>query len=374
MSSAKRDLDVLIAVSSDPRYDSRSSKYLSCLLDEGFKAKVIGASSDGTVDRDDTIIRVPMTYRGGKRFFLQFYQKIIPEVRRSAAKVVIAGDLFSLLPSILNKRKYSNGDLKPKLIYDSKELYEELPSLKTKGSSFMFWNLIEKASIKYVDQVLTVNKSISEILESKWKLPTTVIMNVPDVKQLPAIGKRPLDKVTLVFSGGMQSGRGLHNLVKLLTRLPEKYELKFIGDGALKPELEQLATSLNLSNRIHFIGRVKNTEVIEELSKATLGVYLMENSGLCHYLALPNKLFQFISAGLPVVVPKFPEMERVVNEFQIGAAIDPANIEAAASKVLELTRNQQEYRQLVENCWKAAKVLNWQVEKEKFLKVIRDLV
>jgi glycosyltransferase involved in cell wall biosynthesis len=374
MSSSKRDLDVLIVVSSDPRYDSRSSKYLNCLLNEGLKAKVIGISSDGTSDGSDSIIRFPISSRGGKKFFLQFYQRIIPEVRRSSAKIVIAGDLFSLLPAILNKRKFSSRDFKPKLVYDSKELYEELPSLKVKRSSFMLWNLVEKASIKYVDRVLTVNKSIADILSTKWNLPTAIVMNVPDITQPPPIGRRSLDKVTMVFSGGMQGGRGLHSLVKLLTLLPEKYELKFVGDGALRPELEQFARSMNLSHRTHFIGRVKNTEVIEELSKATIGIYLMENSGLCHYLALPNKLFQFISAGLPVIVPKFPEMERIVEEFNIGATIDPTNLEAAASKVQELTSSQETYDRLVENCRKAAGVLNWMVEKEKFLNVIRDLV
>ncbi len=374
MSSAERDLDVLIVVSSDPRYDSRSSKYLNCLLDEGFKVKVVGISSDGTSDGGNSMIRVPIKERAGKKFFLEFYRRIIPEVRRVKAEIVIAGDLFSLLPSILNKRKYSSQGLKPKLVYDSKELYKELPSLKSKRSSFMFWTFVEKASIKYVDHVLTVNKSIADILAAKWVLPTTVVMNVPDVTQSPASGTKSLDTVTLVFSGGMQGGRGLHNLVKLLTFLPEKYKLKFVGDGALRPELERLAASLNLSNRIHFIGRVKNSEVIEELSRGTLGIYLMENSGLCHYLALPNKLFQYISAGLPVIVPQFPEMERIVREFGIGAAIDPTNLEAAALCVIELTSNQQEFSRLVNNCGKAARILNWQVEKEKFLKVIRNLV
>jgi glycosyltransferase involved in cell wall biosynthesis len=374
-------LDVLIVASSDPRYDSRSSKYLSCLLEAGLNARVIGISSDGTSDESDSLTRIPVTRRAGKRFFLQFYQRIISEVRKSPAKVVIAGDLFSLPPSIINKRRFSRKglaqakkDFAVKLIYDSKELYEELPSLKLKRSSFLFWNFVERASIKYIDQVLTVNKSIADILESKWHLPTTVIMNVADVACVPAIGGRSLDKVMLVFSGGLQDGRGLHNLIRLLTLLPDRYELRFVGEGGLRTELENLAASLNLSSRVHFTGRVKNTEVIEELSKATLGIYLMENSGLCHYLALPNKLFQFISARLPVIVPTFPEMEKIVSQFEIGAAVDPANIDAVASKVLELTSSRENYLRLVENCEKAANVLNWKVEKEKFLEVIRRLV
>lgn len=376
MSSAERDpayagLDVLIVVSSDPIYDSRSSKYLSSLLEAGFSAKVIGVSSDGTTDRSDKLVRIPTTHRTGKKFFLQFYRRILPEMRKCSAKIIIAGDLFSLLPAVIQKRRNLKPNYSPRLIYDSKELYEELPSLKLKRSSYLFWDFVEKVSIRYVDQVITVNRSIADILEAKWHLPMTVIMNVPDFARQVPIGERSLDKVTLAFSGGLQSGRGLHNLIRLLTLLPDRYELRFVGDGSLRTELEKLAASLNLSSRVHFIGRVKNTEVIDELSKATIGIYLMENSGLCHYLALPNKLFQFINARLPVIVPTFPEMENIVSKFEIGATVDPTDIKAAASKVLELTSNQGNYNRFVKNCEKAARILNWQLEKEKFVELIR---
>jgi glycosyltransferase involved in cell wall biosynthesis len=376
MSSAEREpadagLDVLLVVSSDPLYDSRSSKYLSSLLEAGFRVKLVGISSDGTTAANDNLVRIPTTHRTGKRFFLQFYRRTFPEMRKFSPKIIIAGDLFSLLPALMNKRRNLRRNSSPRLIYDSKELYKELPSLKLKRSSYLFWDFVEKVAVRYVDEVITVNESIADILEAKWHLPTTVIMNVPDVARQVSIGERSLDKVTLAFSGGLQSGRGLHNLIRLLTLLPDKYELRFVGDGSLRTELEKLAASLNLSSRVHFIGRVKNTEVIDELSKATIGIYLMENSGLCHYLALPNKLFQFINARLPVIVPTFPEMENIVSKFEIGAAVDPTDIKAAASKVLELTSDQEHYSQLVRNCEKAAGILNWQLEKEKFVELIR---
>ena len=366
-------LDVLVVVSSDPRYDSRSSKYLSCLLDAGINAKVVGISSDGETSSSDTLIRAPISQKSGKKFFLQFYQRLIPEIRKSPAKVLIAGDLFSLLPAIINKRRNSR-HLPVKLIYDSKELYAELPSLKVKRSSFLFWTFLETLSVKYIDQVITVNKSIADILEAKWNLPVTVIMNVPNVTRPTTILDRSLEKVTITFSGGLQGGRGLHSLIKLLTLLPDNYKLRFVGDGGLRSELERFAASLNLSGRVQFVGRVKNDEVISELSKGTLGIYLMENSGLCHYLALPNKLFQFISARIPVIVSAFPEMEKIVTKFGLGAAVDPTDLDSVATKVLELTRSWQDYLKLVENCDRAAKVLNWETEKEKFVGLIKNLI
>jgi glycosyltransferase involved in cell wall biosynthesis len=365
--------DVLIIVSSDPRYDTRSSKFLKALTDAGHKAGLIGVCSDGEPGRDGNVVRVPITAGTGKRFFLQFYERVIPEALKSSAAVVIAGDIFALPPAIINKKRYSLRGRRVKLIYDSKELYAELPSLKRKRSSFFFWNLLEKSSIRYVDSALTVNQSISDILSKKWKIPFTVVRNVPG-RTVRRDSPKSFDKIILAFSGGLQPGRGLHNLVKLMTLLPDKFELRLIGDGALRQDLADEAASLGVANRVHFTGRVRSEQVVDELSKAHLGIYLMENEGLCHYLALPNKFFQFISARLPVIVPKFPEMERLVDKYRIGAALNTEDLQETRQKVLELTGDPDLYARLRANCDVAAAELNWEVEKIRFVEAVEKLI
>ncbi|MCL4540329.1 MAG: glycosyltransferase [Bacteroidetes bacterium] len=366
--------DVLIIVSSDPRYDARSTKYLRSLLSTGFKAKLVGVASDGSAERTDDLVRVPISHKGGKAFFVQFYQKVIPEAIRTSAKIVIAGDLFSLPPAIINKHRHSHKGRTVRLIYDSKELYDALPSLKVKRTSFLFWNIVEKSSLRYVDSVFTVNQSIADILEARWHLPTTVLRNVPDQLAQRHAASKTFNKIFLTFSGGLQGGRGLHDLLKLISILPPIYEIRFVGDGTMREDLMHQAYELHIQDRVHFVGRVRNENVVEELSKAHIGIYLMENTGLCHYLSLPNKLFQFISSGLPVIVPKFPEMERIVKEFGIGAAVDPSDLNEVAKTVLEITGSTETYEQISLNCEKASEVLNWQVEEKKFLAAITGLV
>ena len=367
-------IDVLIIVSSDPRYDARSTKYLRSLLSSGFKAKLVGVASDGTADRTEELVRVPVSSRGGKAFFLQFYQKVVPEAMKVSARLVIAGDLFSLPPAIINKQRHSHRGSPVRLVYDSKELYEALPSLKVKRSSFVFWNLVEKSSLRYVDWVFTVNKSIADILEAKWHLPTTVLRNVPNKQTARSYIPKSFEKIFLTFSGGLQGGRGLIDLLKLISILPAKYEITFVGDGTMREDLVRRASELGIQERVHFSGRVRQEEVISELSKAHIGIYLMENTGLCHYLSLPNKLFQFISAGLPVIVPHFPEMERIVNEYEIGAAVDTTDLDGVARKVLEITVDPKIYERLSKNSEKASQVLNWQVEEKQFVEAISRLI
>ncbi len=367
------ELDVLIIVSSDPRYDTRSTKFLKTLTEAGHRAMVVGVCSDGKKDDTTAIVRAPVNAKSGKRFFKEFYQGVVPHALKATAKVVIAGDLFSLPPAILNKVRHNRKSSQVRLIYDSKELYDELPSLKRKRSSFIFWDLLERSSIRYVDSAFTVNDSIAEILGRRWTIPFTVVRNVPE-KTDSRPGPRSFEKITLAFSGGLQLGRGLHSLIRLLTLLPDKYELKIIGDGLLRGELEELASSLNVTHRVRFTGRVKSEKVVEELSKAHIGIYLMENSGLCHYLALPNKFFQFISARLPVIVPTFPEMEKIVNRYGIGAAVDPSDLKRTAELVMEFTGDPGMYSKLLDNCERAALELNWDVEKRRFLDAVERLI
>lgn len=373
MSSGNFEPDVLIIVSSDPRYDTRSSKFQRTLSEAGHKTMVVGVCSDGLPSDDPGFVRVPVTAKSGKSFFLQFYQKVIPYALKTHAKVVVAGDLFSLPPAIINKQRHNRKSGPVSLVYDSKELYRELPSLRRKKSSFVFWNFIEKISIRYVDSAFTVNDSIADILGPKWKLPFTVVRNVPE-KTVALPSEKSFDRILLAFSGGLQPGRGLHDLVRLLTILPEKYELKIIGEGALREELETLASSLNVRGRVHFTGRVESSRVIPELSEAHIGVYLMENAGLCHYLALPNKFFQFISARLPVIVPEFPEMEKIVNRYGIGGAIDTTDPEKTAALIMKITSDRVTYEEMRINCEKAAADLNWEVEKEKFVEAVERLI
>ncbi len=367
-------LDVLIVVSSDPRYDSRSRRYLSSLLDAGFKAKLVGISTDGKVNEADGIVCLPVMPGSGKKFFLRFYRKLIPFVREMNSRIILAGDLFSLPVAVINKRRFSTRERPTYLIYDSKELYQDLPSIRKKKTSSIFWGLVEKSAFRYVDRSMAVNQSIAAILGAKWHTKPTVVMNVPEPGKAVKIVEKQFNRIQLVYSGGLQPGRGLFNLIRLLSLLPEKYELKFLGEGQLRTDLEHLSSTLKVSERVHFVGQVETHRVIGELSNAHVGLCLIENAGLSYFHSLPNKLFQYVGAGLPVLASDFPDMGDIIRKFRIGQVVDPTDIEAAAARVIEMTSDKGNYLQLTQNCIEAAKILNWEIEKEKFLTLVRSLI
>ncbi|MGC8595292.1 MAG: glycosyltransferase [Candidatus Kryptoniota bacterium] len=374
----RKPVDVLIISSSDPVYDTRSSKFYSALLQAGYSARLVGITDEETNLTNNWtvrgITRAKITSRSGKKFFFQFYRKIIPLVYHQPARIVIAADLFAIPPAIIAKKKFSNVWPYPKLVYDSKELYSELPSLKMKKTSFYFWTIIEKISSGYIDHLLTVNESIANLLSQRWRKKITVIMNVPDCEIAETHAHKDFDTIYLAFSGGMQRGRGITNLVKLLSYLPTNYHLKLIGDGDLTESIVELSIKQNVADRVHMLGRVKNYEVVSQLRQAHIGIYLMENTGLCHYLALPNKLFQYICAGLPVVASDFPEMKRIIDRYKVGITVSPENLKAVAGSIRSIIEDDKRYDEYRANCIKASEELNWNAEKDKFIEIIDSLL
>jgi glycosyltransferase involved in cell wall biosynthesis len=378
MSNGKQAYDVLIVSSSDPAYDTRSSKFYSALVQAGYSVKLFGITNERTNlinnENDTGITRVKVNNKGGKRFFFEFYRKIIPIASQEPSRIVVAADLFAIPVAVILKKKFSHLSLFPKIIYDSKELYSELPSLKIKKTSYYFWTIVERSSKRYIDQLLTVNDSIAKLLSRQWQQKITVIMNVPECQIAEDLPNKNFDTIYLVFSGGLQRGRGITKLVSLLSYLPTNYHLKLIGDGDLNDKIGELAIKQNVSSRVHMIGMVKNYEVVSQMREGHIGIYLMENTGLCHYLALPNKLFQYICAGLPVVVSNFPEMKRIIEKYRVGITVSPDNLEEVAKSIRSIIEDKKRYDEYRSNCIKAIEELNWNVEKEKFIKVVDSLL
>ena len=113
------------------------------------------------------------------------------------------------------------------------------------------------------------------------------------------------------------------------------------------------------------MGAIKHENLINYTAGADIGLALIENISLSYYYALPNKLFEYIIAQIPVLVTELPQMEEIVNKYEVGEVLlnDTAN---ELSKVLTKMIIQKDLLQKYkENCKIAAKELNWEVEFSK---------
>lgn len=223
---------------------------------------------------------------------------------------------------------------------------------------------IERRAIRKADAITVVNQSIGEELQRRYGIQATVVRNcaersrephVVDVRDLARLERG--DRVVL-YQGGLSVGRGLHEVVRSAAHYPEGAALVFLGSGPLRPDLERLARDLDLDGRVRFVDAVPPDDLLGITASATVGVVPYQPVSLNNRLALPNKVFEYLVVGVPVVVSDLPELRRIVEGSGAGRTYDPFDPLALAGAVRELLEPEalslaaeRAARYGAENCW-----------------------
>lgn len=170
----------------------------------------------------------------------------------------------------------------------------------------------------------------------------------------------------VLYQGGLQPGRGLPRLVEAAVQVPEAYFV-FIGGGRQASELHQLAETLGLQERVHFISTVPLAELPSYTASADIGVQPIENTCLNHFTTDSNKLFEYVIAGLPVVASQLPEISKVVRQHELGLLVPPGDTQALCKAIQVLVQNSQLRKQYSFNAELAAQTLNWETQEQSLL-------
>ena len=155
-------------------------------------------------------------------------------------------------------------------------------------------------------------------------------------------------------------------MIDCLEFLPD-VELLIAGQGDISVELKMRVKNRNLSESIHFLGRLNPKELKKLTPNASIGLSLEEDLGLNYRYALPNKIFDYIHAGIPVIVSDLPIMSKLVLETGIGEVLKERSSRALADLVREVLLKKRSYRT---NLYNAARKFNWNEEKKVFQKFI----
>ncbi|EKU47773.1 glycosyltransferase [Staphylococcus massiliensis] len=262
--------------------------------------------------------------------------------------------------------------LKPRpLIYDSHEVQSDRTGYNPEKIK-----KIERFLLRFVDIMMVENHTRAKHNEKLYGFCPDTLYNY---SELYDIEKRPkvdlherlgLEKDTkiLLYQGGLQKGRGLELLIKAMPKIKEGV-LVFIGAGKLTEPLKAQAKTSSESSRIFFIDKVPFKELPSYTREAYLGYQVLQNVCFNHYSASSNKLFEYIMAHVPVVGCSFPEVEHVINETQVGLAIDSHSVDAIADATNRLIEDQALYESCKSNTYDAKHIYNWNNEKAKLLDV-----
>ncbi len=293
------------------------------------------------------------------------------------ADVYHANDLDTL--DICGSVAAQNG---AKLVYDSHELWLESSRylIATHPLNKVRLKRIERKYISRADAVIAVTpmrgRRMQEMYPSMKNLQ--IVENAPEkLLKLPEKGRlRSLinaepDDIIALYQGVLCPERGLEELLAA-AELSENPRLKFvfIGMDTWNGTLQRTAADRGLNNRVFFLPPVSSEELPEITVDADMGFILFRNTCLNHYYSLPNKLYEYMMAGVPIVSSDFPELKRVLGEAGSGITVDPDSPEEIAEAVERLAANPDMRNRMKGNGRKAAlDRYNWEPQSE----ILRDL-
>ncbi|HCR49222.1 MAG TPA: glycosyl transferase family 1 [Bacteroidetes bacterium] len=356
---------VVFALTGDVRMNSRAVKQFRSILEMGYRIKAftLGPPDSGHPFGENFKLHVLPTPKGsGMHFFRQVHQLFSKEVVHVKADIYHASDLY-VLPAMA-KAAQNN---KAKLVFDSRELYPYVAATSKRPWITLFWHMLSWRYIPQADVVFTVSKSIAERLTMFYDIPEpAVLYNVPIFRPdvvandaLRRIANVSTDKVVILHQGNMQKSRGCGLLIQAMQEV-ENAVLVFLGNGPLRYSLQNLVIGLGLDDKVRFLSPVPPDQLLEMTAGADFGVTLLEDTCLNHRFALPNKLFEYLMVGLPVMASKLPEIEKVVEGYQVGLTVDPEDHPALVATLQRMVNDVASRKQWREHSSAVFEEYNWE--------------
>jgi len=342
----------------------------------GYEVKIIGRKQRHYCSSDSVpfgTTRFKMLFRKGFLFYAFFNMRLLFFLLFSKADVLVANDLDTLLPNyIVSKFK------KIPVVYDSHEYFTGVPELNGRPFVKAFWKSIEKFVFPKLKNVITVSDSIADLYEKEYNNRPSVVRNcsglLKDIIPSPRedLNIRKDSFVLILQGGGINIDKGAEELVHAVSTIDD-VELLIAGSGDVIASLESIVRDLRIGERVHFLPAMPWKKLIGYTMMADAGMCLEKDTNINYRLSLPNKLFDYIAAGKPVIAGNLPEIEKIVVENNCGVIIRSITPEHIRNAVIELRDNTKLRSELTLNSARAALLLNWQNESETVKRIYNNL-
>lgn len=357
---------IIVSVTNDLSTDQRIDKVCNTLQKDGFKILLIGRKlKDSTfLDRNYATKRIRLIFNKGFLFYAEFNLRLFFILLFSKKDILLSNDLDTLLPNFL----ISNIQQK-KLVYDSHELFPEIPELVHRPFVKKCWSLLEAWILPTLKNTYTVCESIAAFYNNKYHTQFKTILNLPNRKKLE-LGSFPFQfqgKKIILYQGAINIGRGLELIIDTMQYL-ENCLLVIIGDGDIYTDLKLKVSNNNLNHKIYFLGKIAPLKLHQLTPLANLGISLEEDLGLNYRFALPNKIFDYIAAEVPIIVSDLPEMKQIAMNYNIGEIVENSDPKKLAKQIEELLK-----KDFSKELKKAKQELVWECQEKKLLAIFNHL-
>lgn len=365
---------ITVLVSNDLQHDQRVAKMCNTLLEMGFRISLVGRKLPESVefDRPYEVKRFRLPFRTGALFYASLNLRLFFYLLFKRTDIIVANDLDTLLPAFVISRLRNK-----ELVYDSHEYFTEAEGLTNRPLPKRVWLSIEGFIFPKLKHVLTVNETIAGIYRALYHVPVQVVRNVPPLRERPLPVARvelglPENKRIILLQGAyIDPDRGGMEAALSMEFLPNAL-LLIIGSGRDLPNIQRVVAEKRLQDRVRFISKLPFQELQRFTATADVGLSLDKPLHLNYAYSLPNKLFDYMHAGLPVLVSDLPELRRVVEGYDIGRIVNQVEPRSIADALLQMF-NDDALSRWRTNALLASNELNWQKEEECVKKVYEQL-
>jgi len=359
--------------------DSRVLKEGLSLAKNGYRVEIIAHHDKGLEKEEQQgtlfikrLAYLDRTITKGKIGKLKAYVSFVKEsvLYCKDFDILHCNDINMLPIAVIIKKIYNKN---VKIVYDAHEYETETYALS--GIQKKVTKLAEKFLIKYADRVITVSDSIANEYVKLYNIEKpALVLNTPSYKEVQKQDKFRETfgiegKTIFLYQGGLGRNRGIELLLEVFKSIDNgKSVMVFMGYG----DLESLIMKNAKEHDSIFFHKAVSPEVLLDYTvSADFGISTIEDSCLSYRYCLPNKLFEYIMAEVPMIVSNLPEMRRVVEKNQIGVVLEEESVEGvlhAINQAVKMDRNN-----INQNLKKVKEIYNWEEQERVLLAVYKEL-
>ncbi|MCF8222435.1 MAG: glycosyltransferase [Bacteroidales bacterium] len=368
---------VIITVSNDIATDNRVLRFAGVLAGGGDHVVIAGRQLKGSLPVDQLPYkcrRFNMLFKRSFMFYASLNIRLFFFLLFSKFDILVSVDLDTLpagyLVSLVRNKK---------LVFDSHEYFTGVPELRERKFVRDFWKSIERIILPRLSFVITVNNSIAELYRGEYGSDSIVIRNVTERYDGPVMAREMIgasdDELLLVLQGrGLNMGNGGEPLIEAIKDI-DRVRLMIIGGGDRLKKLKTMAEKDPLKSKIIFFPVMPWDTMMSYTAAADAGVALFEPGCTNLDLCLPNKLFEYIGAGLAVLANELKEISLVLNKYDCGVVIKYPDRKNITEAILFLRDNPERLKDMKRHSLIALEDLNWEKESEKlksFISLVKD--
>ncbi len=346
-------------VTNDLSYDQRMHRICTTLSKIGYNVTLVGRALRTSIpleEKDFQQKRLRCFFNKGFLFYSEYNIRLFFFLLSKKMDGVCAIDLDTILPCLA-----ISGIKKVVRIYDAHEFFTEMKEVHSRPLVKKVWTAIERFAVPKFRHGYTVSEGLAEEFLQRYNWKYEVIRNLPVLRP---INYQPTGDY-IFYQGAVNEGRGFEFLVPAMKKI--NHPLIVCGDGNFMEKLRSLVMVHEVAHKIELKGMMLPGEIWPIAQKAILGMALSEKEGLNQLLALPNKFFDYLHAGIPQIAMDFPEYRKINEQYKVAILLEDLSVTAIAKAVNETAGNHELLQTLRANCLKARKVFCWQEEEKKLV-------